>query len=166
MMTCWFFRWKAGPNLSHAATLRRHPHLERCGSCQAWLKEQSSLVARLRASAKDARIAPPPTLAGRLAFLRVPHGEQQPMEGRGLWPWTLVGSGGVALALLLWLPRYPAPPPPTLSSVLNDLQPWISTLPGMAAQLEDPLRTELQNLQADASRAVAALARDFLPLNP
>lgn len=70
------------------------------------------------------------------------------------------------MALLLLLPRHPAPPLPAYASVLEDLQPLVARLPAMAERLEDPLKTELQNLQTDTSRAVAALAREFLPSDP
>ncbi len=166
MMTCWLFRWTAGFDLSHAARTRRHPHLERCGQCRDWFEEQSSLVARLRASAADARLVPPPALASRLAFLRPQPDENAPIRRRRLWTWTLMGAGGAAMALLLLLPRHPTPPPPTYAAVMDDLQPLVASLPRMAERLEDPLKTELQNLQTDTSRAVAALAREFLPSDP
>lgn len=70
------------------------------------------------------------------------------------------------MALLLLLPRHPTPPPPTYAAVMDDLQPLVASLPRMAERLEDPLKTELQNLQTDTSRAVAALAREFLPSDP
>jgi hypothetical protein len=167
MMTCWLFRWTAGAELPHAAHMRRHPHLEQCGQCRAWLDEQSSLVARLRASADLARLVPPPILASRLAFVRAQLDERAPSRRRGFWPWTLMGAGGVAMALFLLLPRHLSPPPPpTYAAVLDDLPPLVASLPRMAERLENPLKTELQNLQTDTSRAVAALAREFLPSDP